>query len=111
MTNDIQIIKLQQIIKYILIGIFITALFKVPYGFYQFARLVGTIGFAFLAYHEYENKSLIWAIIFGMIVILLNPLIKIAFSRDEWQIIDILLVIIISTNVFMKRKNSIAKEI
>jgi len=89
-------------IKILLIILFILCLFDWQYGFYQFARFFGMIGFGILAYNEYEkntNLFLIWI----SSLILINPFFKIALGKEIWNVVDIVWVIIIAYS-FLNRK-------
>lgn len=77
------------IIKLLLAGILIGCIFKVPYGYFQFVRIAGCIGFCWLAYIEHEEKKSITAILSIVCAILLNPIFKIHFARKTWNNIDI----------------------
>lgn len=93
-------------IKVLLIILFSLCLFDWQYGFYQFVRFFGMIGFGILAYNEYEkntNLFLIWI----SSLILINPFFKIALGREIWNIVDIAWVIIILYS--LKKENNETK--
>ncbi len=95
--------------KVIVIIFLLGALGSWPYSYYQFLRwlVLGIGGYsAYLAYN-YEKK--IWAIIFGVIAILFNPIIPFYLSKDTWQIIDVVVAIVFFVS-FYKRERKI-KEI
>lgn len=85
--------------KIIAIGILIGAMWSHPYGYYQFLRWAITIIGAYSAYLAYEYKDNTWAWIFGIIVVLFNPIIPFTFEKETWQIIDVATAIIIIINV------------
>ncbi len=91
-------------IKVILAGLFFLCLLDMPYGFYQFVRVVGLIGFLILAYQANEQRKQVEMIIYGALAILFQPFFKIALGREIWNIVDVivgiglLLSIWISTN-------------
>ena len=88
MTKTILIIK-------IILGIlFLGCLLDWNYGYYQFVRFSGMVGFGVLAYDEYK-KSRTWAVIWLSSAILINPIIKIALGRELWNIIDVIWVILL----------------
>ena len=89
-------------IKTLLIILFSLCLFDWQYGFYQFVRFFGMIGFGVLAYNEYEkntNLFLIWI----SSLILINPFFKVVLGREIWNIVDIVWVIIIIYSLFKKK--------
>ena len=89
-------------IKLLLIVLFILCLFDWQYGFYQFVRFFGMIGFGVLAYSEYEKNSNLFLVWISS-MILINPFFKIALGREIWNIVDIVWVIILIYSI-LKRK-------
>lgn len=70
----------------ILLGL---AIFPMPYGFYQFLRLAICGIMAYYIIKEYLQVSKL-NIISCMIVLLYNPLFPVYFSKDIWQILNVL---------------------
>lgn len=67
------------------------ALTKMPYGYYQFLRIVVFIAAAYLAHMEYKLRDStinLWVILFVIIAILFNPLTPIHFKREVWGYIN-----------------------
>ena len=87
-------------VKISLIALLILCLFDMPYWYYQLFRIFGTIGFVYLAYVEYSLKLKLTPQIFVAMAIIINPIIKILFDRDTWQIVDIILVVIVFISFF-----------
>jgi len=83
------------LIKILLAALLIGCLFKVPYGYFQFVRIAGCIGFCYLAYEEYKSRRVITEILCIACAILLNPIIKIHFSRSLWNTIDLIIAILL----------------
>lgn len=77
-------IAIKVTVSIILLG----CLLDMPYGYYQFVRLVTCVGFAWLAYIEYTGKRPVLVIPCILIAVLFNPFIKIYLNRDTWHIID-----------------------
>jgi hypothetical protein len=94
----------QQVIKICLSTIFVLCLFKMPYGYYQFARFIGMLGFAFLAYFDYQKNQSInsTVIIYVALALLFQPFIKIALGRTIWNIVDVVVGIGLITSIFWK---------
>lgn len=61
-----------------------------PYGYYQFIRLVATGSFAYWAYKakQRDDNKVMW--IFLILAILFQPIFKIALGRSIWNMIDII---------------------
>ena len=91
-------------IKVTLIIALILCLIDMPYWYYQLIRIFGTIGFAYLAYNDYKNLIKITPYVFGIAAILLNPIAKISFGREMWNVIDVILAVLtLLSIVFTKR--------
>ena len=73
------------LICFLLLG----ALLPVPYGYFQFLRIVVFVAFAFAAYIGIIRHSTFRTIIFGSIAFLFNPIYPISFSREIWMLIDL----------------------
>jgi hypothetical protein len=77
-----------------------------PYGFYQFVRFAGLIGFAILAYQANEQGRQTEMIIYGGLALLFQPFFKIALGRQMWNIVDVVVGIGLLISIFMKPKES-----
>lgn len=79
-----------KIIKIILAILFFICLANMPYGYYELVRFVALVGFAILAYYANEKDNKVEVIILVALAILFQPLFKIAFGRNLWNIIDVI---------------------
>lgn len=93
--------KKLNIIKIILIFLFIGCLFDWEYGYYQLVRFLGMVGFGILAFNSYE-KNKTWFLIWLSSAILINPIFKIALGRELWNIVDIIWAILLMVSIFIK---------
>ena len=60
-----------------------------PYGYYKLLRVVVCLAAAYVAYLGYDSRRF-WATwLFGLIVILFNPIIPVHLTREIWQPIDV----------------------
>mgnify|MGYP007072815269 CR=1 FL=1 len=84
----------------LLIVLLIIAYFDMPYGYYQFLRLSSTVGFSFLAYHEWKHDRLFSMVIFIGLIILFQPFQKIALGRAGWEIANGIVAGLLSVYVF-----------
>ena len=66
------------------------AMLPLPYAYYQLLRIVVTIVAAIYAYSFYENNHMPKAIIFGVIVLIWNPIFPIYMDKSVWLILDII---------------------
>ena len=92
------------IIKIVLTILFIICLTDMPYGYFQFVRFLGMVGFSFLAFNEYKKEKKGWMIFYIISTILINPIFKISLGRELWNIIDIAWVIIFVGTIIFDRK-------
>lgn len=98
------------VIKSIIAILLIGCLLKMPYGYFQFIRIAGCIGFVYLAYTEFEKKNMVTGISCAGIAILLNPIFKIHFTRHLWNTIDVIIAILLIIWVgidFIQEKHSV----
>jgi hypothetical protein len=91
-------------IKISLAALFLLCLLDMPYGFYQFVRFVGLIGFAILSYQANQQSRQSEMIIYGGLALLFQPFIKIALGRDVWNIVDFIVGIGLIISLFIKPK-------
>lgn len=94
---------MKNLIKIVLAILLFLCLFKMPYGYYQIVRFVAMIGFAYLAYsaNEQNNKNEIF--IYIALAILFQPFAKIAFGREIWNFIDIIIGIGLLASIFTNK--------
>jgi hypothetical protein len=78
------------ILKIGLIILLFTCLADMPYGFYQFVRFAGLVGFAILAYRANERGRQTEMIIYGMLALLFQPFFKLALGRELWNVVDVI---------------------
>lgn len=91
-------------IKVILAILFFLCLADMPYGFYQFVRFAGLVGFAVLAYQANQQGRQTEMIIHGGLALLFQPFFKIALGRQMWNIVDVVVGIGLILSIFIKPK-------
>jgi hypothetical protein len=97
---------MDNIIKIVLAVLFLLCLADMPYGFYQFVRFSGLIGFTVLAYQANQQGRQTEMIIYGGLALLFQPFFKIALGREMWNIVDVLVGIGLLTSIFMSSRKS-----
>jgi hypothetical protein len=95
---------MDKIIKVVLAVLFFLCLLDMPYGFYQFVRFAGLIGFVILAYQALEQGRQAEMFIYGGLALLFQPFFKIALGREIWNIVDVVVGIGLLISVFLKPK-------
>jgi len=93
-------------IRIVLAILLFLCLLNMPYGFYQFVRLVALIGFALLAYQANQHVRQAEIFIYAGLALLFQPLIKISFGRQIWNVIDVVVGIGLILSIFMKPKRN-----
>jgi hypothetical protein len=76
-------------IKITLAILFFICLADLPYGYYEFVRFAGLVGFAILAYQANEQGKQGEVVLFGALALLFQPFFKIALGREIWNIVDV----------------------
>ena len=92
------------IVKVILSIMFFICLLDMPYGYYQFVRFAGFLGFFLLAYFSYEQNRKVEVIIYVGLVLLFQPFIKVALGRTIWNVVDAVIAIGLIGSIFYKSK-------
>jgi hypothetical protein len=75
-----------------------------PYGYYQMVRFVGFLGFILLAYGAYLQGKLAEAIVYVMLSLLFQPVLKIALGRTIWNIVDLVVSVGLLVSIFVSKK-------
>ena len=92
----------------IIAGLLFLAIIDLPIGYYTFLRILVTIGAIGIIIKDIENGINFWIIIFGIIIILFNPLIPIYLNdKSAWIPIDIITAVLFLIKSFTlnKQKN------
>ena len=97
---------LDKVIKLGLAILLFFCLADMPYGFYQFVRFAGLIGFSILAYQADQQGRQTELIIYGALVLLFQPFFKIALGREIWNLVDVIVGLGLLLSIFMKPKNN-----
>lgn len=79
-------------------------LINFPYGYYQFVRFAGLIGFAILAYQSNQQNKQTEMIIYIGLALLFQPFFKIALGRELWNFVDVVVAIGLLISVFRQKK-------
>lgn len=92
----------ETIIKIILSILFLVCLLDMPYGYFQLVRFFGMVGFAILAYNNYQ-KNQTWFVIWLGSAVLINPIFKISLGREIWNIVDVIWAILLIASILIKQ--------
>jgi hypothetical protein len=80
---------MQKKIKIILAILFFLSLASMPYGFYQFVRLIAFGGFTYLAYLERNLINRNTMLLYVGLAILFQPFFMIHLGRGLWTVVDV----------------------
>ena len=94
----------ENIIKLFLIILMLISLFRLTYGYYQLIRYIALVGFAILAYYEYERKNVPMAIVYIGLVLLFQPVVKVPLGRQIWNIVDVVVAVWLVVSVFVQKQ-------
>ena len=111
---------MNNIIKIVLAILFFLCIADMPYGFYQIVRFIAFAGFLYLAYmaiedNKQKNIAVVWKekqikytslFYYVSLALLFQPLIKISFGRQIWNVIDVVVGIGLIISIFMKPKRN-----
>lgn len=81
-----------------------------PYGYYQFVRLAGFVGFAVLAFQSNQAERTIETLIYASLALLFQPFFKIALGRDLWNIVDLIVAIGLIVSILIKKPDVGAQD-
>jgi hypothetical protein len=93
---------MNNVIKIVLSILFFLCLADMPYGYYQFVRFAGLVGFTTLAYQAHGQDRQSEMIIYGGLALLFQPFLKIALGREIWNIVDVIVGIGLIISLFIK---------
>ena len=88
-------------LKLILAIALLLCLADMPYGYYQFVRVAACLGFGILAYSAFENKKQGEGILLIVLILLFQPLEKIALGRTLWNVVDVIVAIYLIGTTFV----------
>ena len=93
------------ILKLILALLLLICLADMPYGYYQFVRLVSCVVFAYFAFQESTHKSKL-LFIYGGLALLFQPIIKISLGRELWNVVDVIVAVFLIVTLFIKPQDT-----
>ena len=98
-------VKQAKIIKLLLSVLFFICLADMPYGYYEFVRFAGLVGFAILAYQANDQGKQGEVVIFVALALLFQPFFKIALGREIWNFVDVVVGIGLILSVFVMKRS------
>ena len=68
-------------------------LFDMPYAYFELVRFVFMVGFGYLAFVAFDQKSQRDLIVFIVLALLFQPFEKIALGRVLWNVVDVVVAV------------------
>jgi hypothetical protein len=106
LIKQINLYKLDKVVKIILSVLLFVCLTDAPYGYYQFVRFFSLIVFVVLAYHTNQQGRNTEMIIYGSLALLFQPFFKIALGRQLWNMVDVVVGLGLLISIFIKPKGN-----
>ena len=66
------------------------AVLPMPYGYYQFLRLVTVVAAGWIATYLWSEGRSAWAVAMGCVALLFNPVFRVALERDVWVPLNVI---------------------
>ncbi len=103
MITSLNVHKRNKIIASILPSIFLLSaiLDGLPYSFFTLLKLIVFFTNIYLVWLALVSKKHLWVWVYGLIVIVFNPIIPLYFERDIWIIIDVLTAFLLIISIFI----------
>ncbi|MCS7035362.1 MAG: hypothetical protein RMJ33_01645 [Saprospiraceae bacterium] len=95
---------MEGLVRVALALLFVGCLADMPYGYFRAVRLLGTVGFIYLAFREKErsNGEMFWFWVSS--AVLINPIVKISLGRALWNAVDILWAVVLVWPLLNRRQ-------
>jgi hypothetical protein len=78
---------------------------NMPIGYYNFLRIMVTIGAVLIIIQELKDGTGMWVVIFGIVAVLFNPLIPVYLGKKEnWLLIDLISAVLFLVKVLSNEK-------
>jgi hypothetical protein len=98
---------MDKFLKFSLSSLLFLCLLDMPYGFYLLVRFIALIGFALLAYQALQDGRQTELIVYVLLALLFQPIYKIYFGRELWNVVDLIVGIGLIISIFIKPKADI----
>lgn len=101
---------LPNLLRMLLAGALLIAVFRMPYWYYQLVRILATVGFAYLAYDEFKKGTEFVPFLFSGFALLFFPPLKIYLGKTGWVIVDLIATGILFWQVYQSYKAQSQKD-
>ena len=90
------------ILKIVLAALLFACLLDMPYGYFQLVRTAAMIGFGILAFDANSKNRNSEMILYIGLILLFQPIYKIALGRQLWNIVDVVVGIYLLVSIFFR---------
>jgi hypothetical protein len=97
---------MNNLIKIVLAILLSLCLADMPYGYYQFVRLISSVAFAYLAYLAIEEGKKNEIFIYIVLALLFQPFMKISLGRELWNFVDVVVGLGLIISIFMTKSKA-----
>ena len=91
--------KVNDILKIGLVVLLLISLFNMPYEYYELLRFILIATFAWFVISEYVPNKFGWSFLYGTLVILFNPFLKLKIGAIGWKVVDFSTAVILVINL------------
>lgn len=96
--------NLQQVVRWMLVGLLSVALFPIPlYGYYVLLRVLTSAGCLYLGWQAYNRQQEAWVWIYGVVALLYNPIYSFHLGRVVWCVVNVITLAILLTHSYRSR--------
>ena len=90
------------LLKIVLAALLFACLLDMPYGYFQLVRTAAMIGFGILAFDANSKNRNSEMILYIGLILLFQPIYKIALGRQLWNIVDVIVGIYLLVSIFFR---------
>jgi hypothetical protein len=99
-------IKLNELLKLILIILLLISFSDVSFGYYQIMKYVLMSTFVWLIISETDSIKKGWRFLFFVLAILFNPFFELKIGKELWKVVDVITIIILFVNIIETLKTN-----
>jgi hypothetical protein len=89
--------------RIVAIVLLVWALAKHPIGYFTILRFVTCAICCYAAYIASKSKNAAWAIAFGTVALLFNPLVSFRMTRQTWGYVDVIVAVFLAASIYWFR--------
>lgn len=83
------------------------AVAPLPYGYYQLLRLVVAVAGVWIAWDYWQRGRQAWAIAFGLVTLLFNPVLPVHLDRATWQALNVIAAAVFAAGAYDQHRRQV----